>query len=91
MEEILDRAAEAAREWGTTRPDERAAALDAVAEALDRETGDLVALAEWECRLPGEGLRAEVARTTFQLRSFAAHLRSGAVNGVVVDREDPSW
>ncbi|MFJ5984769.1 aldehyde dehydrogenase family protein [Lentzea sp. NPDC092896] len=91
MEEILDRAADAAREWGTTRPDERAAALDAVAEALDRETEDLVALAEWECRLPGEGLRAEVARTTFQLRSFAEYLRSGAVNGVVVDREDPAW
>jgi NADP-dependent aldehyde dehydrogenase len=91
MEEILDRAAHAAREWGTTRPDDRAAALDAVADALDRETGELVALAEWECRLPGERLRAEVGRTTFQLRSFAQYLRSGAVNGVVVDREDPDW
>ncbi|MGW6932240.1 aldehyde dehydrogenase family protein [Lentzea sp. NPDC054927] len=91
MEEILDRAAQAAREWGTTRPDERAAALDAVADALDRETGELVALAEWECRLPGGRLRAEVGRTTFQLRSFAEYLRSGAVNGVVVDRADPEW
>ncbi|KJK33900.1 aldehyde dehydrogenase [Lentzea aerocolonigenes] len=91
MQEVLDRAAHAAREWGATSPGDRAAALDAVAHALDRETGELVALAEWECRLPGDLLRAEVGRTTFQLRSFAEYLRSGAVNGVVIDREDPSW
>jgi NADP-dependent aldehyde dehydrogenase len=91
MHEVLDRAAQSAREWGGTSPDDRAAALDAVAGALDRETGDLVALAEWECRLPGDRLRAEVRRTTFQLRSFAEYLRSGAVNGVVIDREDPHW
>lgn len=91
MEEVLDRAAHAAREWGATRPDDRAAALDAVAGALEGETDDLVALAEWECRLPGDRLRAEVGRTTFQLRSFAEYLRSGAVNGVVIDHEDPEW
>jgi len=91
IDTVLDRAADAAREWGTTSPDDRAAALGALADALDRESGELVALAEWECRLPAERLRAEVARTTFQLRSFAGHLRSGAVNGVVVDHEDPHW
>ncbi|GGU31420.1 aldehyde dehydrogenase family protein [Lentzea flava] len=91
MEEVLDRAAQAAREWGGTSPDDRAAALDAVAGALDRESAELVALAEWECRLPGDRLRAEVGRTTFQLRSFAEYLRSGAVNGVVIDHEDVHW
>lgn len=88
---VLDRAAHAAREWGATSPDDRAAALDAVADALDRETAELVALAEWECRLPGERLRAEVGRTSFQLRSFAEYLRSGAAGGVVIDHEDQSW
>jgi len=88
---VLDRAAHAAREWGATSPGDRAEALDAVAGALDRETAELVALAEWECRLPGERLRAEVGRTTFQLRSFAEYLRSGAADGVVIDREDRSW
>lgn len=91
MQEVLDRAAHAAREWGATGPDDRAAALDAVAAALEGNTADLVALAEWECRLPADRLRAEVGRTTFQLRSFAEYLRSGAVNGVVIDHEDPAW
>ncbi|ANZ43620.1 hypothetical protein BBK82_46985 [Lentzea guizhouensis] len=87
---VLDRAAGAAR-VGATGQDERADALDAVAAALDRETGELVALAEWETRLPAGRLRAEVGRTTFQLRSFAGYLRSGAANGVVVDHADPDW
>jgi len=53
----------------------RAEALEAVADALDARTGELAAIADTETALGGERLGGEVARTTGQLRLFAAVLR----------------
>jgi NADP-dependent aldehyde dehydrogenase len=55
----------------------RAAALDAVADALDERAGELAAIADTETALGGERLIGEVARTTAQLRLFAGVLRDG--------------
>jgi NADP-dependent aldehyde dehydrogenase len=55
----------------------RAEALEAVADALDDRAGELAAIADTETALGGERLTGEVARTTAQLRLFAAVLRDG--------------
>ena len=55
----------------------RAEALEAVADALDARAGELAAIADTETALGGERLTGEVARTTGQLRLFAAVLRDG--------------
>jgi len=60
----------------------RAEALEAVADALDARAGEIAAIADTETALGGERLIGEVARTTGQLRLFAAVLRdAGGVWG----------
>ena len=62
----------------------RAEALEAAADALDARAGEIAAIADTETALGGERLIGEVARTTGQLRLFAAVLRdSGGAGGVV--------
>ena len=62
----------------------RAEALDAVADALDARAGEIAAIADTETALGGERLTGEVARTTGQLRLFAAVLRDGGYVDAVV-------
>jgi len=62
----------------------RAEALEAVADALDARAGELAAIADTETALGGERLTGEVARTTGQLRLFAAVLRDGGYTDAVV-------
>src|SRR5438093_9359163 len=62
----------------------RAEALEAVADALDARVGELAAIADTETALGGERLTGEVARTTGQLRLFAAVLRDGGYADVAV-------
>ena len=62
----------------------RAEALEAVADALDARAGELAAIADTETALGGERLIGEVARTTGQLRLFAAVLRDGGYTDPVV-------
>ena len=62
----------------------RAEALEAVADALDARAGELAAIADTETALGGERLTGEVARTTGQLRLFAAVLRDGGYLDAVV-------
>jgi NADP-dependent aldehyde dehydrogenase len=67
----------------------RAQALNAVAEALDASVDELVALAHDESGLPVPRLIGEVARTTAQLRLFAAELEDGGWLDVIIDTADP--
>src|ERR1700759_2454607 len=69
-------AAVAAATAGAAYP-RRGGALEAVADALDARAGELAAIADTETALGGERLTGEVARTTGQLRLFAAVLRDG--------------
>jgi NADP-dependent aldehyde dehydrogenase len=62
----------------------RAAALEAVADALDARAGELAVIADTETGLGGERLTGEVARTTGQLRMFAAVLRDGGYTDAVI-------
>lgn len=76
------------RTWGTT-PAARADALEAVADALDAETVRLVEIADGETALGSVRLTGEVARTTGQLRMFAAQVRTGSHLGVVLSPAGP--
>ncbi len=71
--------------WGSgSTSGRRAEALEAVADALDARTGELAAIADTETALGGERLTGEVARTTGQLRLFAAVLRDGGYADAVL-------
>ncbi|MGI5347170.1 aldehyde dehydrogenase (NADP(+)) [Streptomyces sp. CA-250714] len=84
-------AAAAARAWAESAPTDRAYALEAVAEALEAERAELVALAGAETNLGAARLNSELTRTTFQLRLFAEEVRAGAYLDVRIDRPDPEW
>ncbi len=71
-------AAAAFPEWAMLTRTGRGAALEAMADALDERTGELVALADLETALGEARLSGEVARTTGQLRLFAEVLRDGS-------------
>jgi NADP-dependent aldehyde dehydrogenase len=85
LDRMVDAAAAAAAPWAALSPGARAEALDAVAEALDADAERLAEIADAETGLGLPRLTGEVARTTFQLRMFATALRSGELDGVVVD------
>lgn len=74
--------------WRETGRAVRAAALEAVADALDAHAAELVALADAETALGPARLTGEVARTTGQLRLFAEVLRDGSYQGVVIERAE---
>lgn len=63
--------------------------LEAIAEALDAARGELVEIASRETSLPVARLSGEVARTTGQLRLFAAVVSDGAYLEAVIDRARP--
>ncbi|MDI3403610.1 aldehyde dehydrogenase (NADP(+)) [Streptomyces cavernicola] len=84
-------AAAAARTWAELPLPERAHALETVADALEAERADLVALANAETHLDAPRLNGELTRTAFQLRLFAEEVRAGAFLDVRIDRADPQW
>ena len=94
VDAIVAAAAAAFPAWGSDAAMlARAAALDAVADALDDRAGELAAIADTETALGGERLVGEVARTTTQLRLFSGVLRDAgyldtaftAAEGVIPD------
>ena len=78
----IDRAARAAEEafkvYGWTSREERAAFLDAIADAIEARGADITAIGTAETGLPAGRLDGERGRTTGQLRLFASHIRDGA-------------
>ena len=77
LEAILSSADTAATQWAQRPATERAVALNAVAEALDAASGELVPIGVEETHLPIGRLTGELKRTTFQLRLFAELLNDG--------------
>ena len=75
---------------GYAPPPVRATLLRALADALDAEVDDLVALATAETGLPVTRLTGEIARTSFQLRLFATVIEDGAYLEAVIDTADPA-
>ncbi|WP_422934127.1 aldehyde dehydrogenase (NADP(+)) [Sinomonas sp. P47F7] len=83
---VVGAAVRAARPAAAASDAERAAWLEAAADALDAARDELVAIAHRESHLPLPRLAGEVARTTGQLRLFAAVVRDGAYLEAVIDR-----
>jgi NADP-dependent aldehyde dehydrogenase len=77
VDAAVDAAAEALPAWAALDDEERARALEAIADALDERAADLAALADEETALGQTRLTGEVGRTTGQLRLFAGVLRDG--------------
>jgi NADP-dependent aldehyde dehydrogenase len=79
-------AAIAAETADTTRADW----LEAAADHLDAHADELVPLSDDESRLGTTRLTGELARTTAQLRLFAAVLREGSYLEAAIDHADPA-
>ena len=86
---VLERATAAAPVLAATLPRERAAWINAAADALDAATGALVPLAQQESGLSEARLRGEVARSSGQLRLFADALVDCALLELIIDTADP--
>lgn len=71
--------------WSRTMPKERARILNFLAESIDANLDALVAIADLETGLGAGRLTSEVARTTFQIRSFANALARGEFVGSRLD------
>ncbi|HEX6454247.1 MAG TPA: aldehyde dehydrogenase (NADP(+)) [Trebonia sp.] len=82
VDALVRQAADVFPEWAAS-PELRATALDAIADALDDRTEELVAIADTETALGNERLTGEVARTTGQLRLFAGVVRNGGYRNAV--------
>ena len=68
---------------------ERAGWLDAIATLLEAHDTELIGLANEESHLGVPRLTGELARTTGQLRHFAAVLRDGGYLEATIDHADP--
>lgn len=78
-------AADAAAAYRATRPDDRAAFLEAVAEEIEALGDELIERAHAESGLPVARLQGERGRTCGQLRFFASVVRQGDHLGVRID------
>ena len=91
IEHVAERAAQAARPFADTEPRARAAALVAVADALDAASDELIVIAMQETGLTRPRLEGEVRRTSNQLRLFAEVIVDGAYLDARIDEADPGY
>jgi len=89
VEATLTTTAAASPALGETAVSLRAEALRAAARALDTASEELTELAATETSLDRKRLSGEVARTTGQLRMFAAGLVEGSWLDIIIDTADP--
>lgn len=75
--------------FGNTPASDRAALLRRIAAALDARSAEIVARAMAETALPQARLEGEVARTSGQLRLFAAVIEEGSWLDARIDRAIP--
>jgi NADP-dependent aldehyde dehydrogenase len=91
--EVLDaaqRAADAAPDFANRPLVWRAGLLTAMAEELEADGANLVALAHEETALPVARLEGELRRTAFQLRFFADVIHDGSFLGATIDHAGDS-
>jgi NADP-dependent aldehyde dehydrogenase len=82
---VIADAARCAPAWAAASRGDRAAAAEALADAIDSEGEAIVAMAAAESHLPEAALRAELARTTYQWRFFAEVIREGSYVEAMID------
>jgi len=80
-----DAAATVAAEYGALAPSHRASFLDAIADEIDALDTAFIAEVTRETALPTARLIGERARTSAQLRLFAATVRRGDFFGIRID------
>ena len=88
---IASRAADAAERYADVAPRPRAAALTAIADALDAARDELIGIAMRETGLTRPRLEGEVRRTSNQLRLFAEVVVGGEHLEARIDRADPDY
>jgi len=89
LAEVIAAADAAAPLLRDSTPQQRAAWLEALAVALEQHSDELVPLAHEETHLSIERLPGEIARSAFQLRSFAEVVLDGAYLEVSIDHPVP--
>ncbi|MDT0158828.1 aldehyde dehydrogenase (NADP(+)) [Microbacterium sp. ARD32] len=89
--DVAAAASAAARPFARTTPRERAAALVAVADALDAAAGELIPIAMRETGLAEARLTGELRRTSWQLRLFADTIVDGGYLDARIDLADPEY
>jgi len=89
LDHIVGAAADTAHLWADTSVQQKVAALQSIADALDKGAADLVPLADRETGLGEARLVGELGRTTFQLRMFAGLVGRGEHSGIVMDPAVP--
>jgi len=89
LKKATSAAAAAFASFSTLHPDTHAAFLDAIADNIEAIGEELITRACQETGLPAARLQGERARTTGQLRLFAAVVRQGDFRGVRIDPAIP--
>ncbi|NBB04659.1 aldehyde dehydrogenase (NADP(+)) [Pseudomonas monteilii] len=77
IDAVVAQAATAADFWADSTATQRATLLRGLADALEQQQAELVAIADRESGLGEARLNGEVARTAFQLRGFASEVEAG--------------
>lgn len=77
IDAVVAQAATAADFWADSTATQRATLLRSLADALEQQQAELVAIADRESGLGEARLNGEVARTAFQLRGFASEVEAG--------------
>lgn len=85
IDHIVAAAVQAAPQWAQASVMHRGVLLRALADALEADRQELVALADRETALGETRLNGELDRTAFQLRGFADALARGMAHAVVDD------
>lgn len=88
LDTIVRAAAAAAPVWRRSSAADRARWLRSAADALDAHVDELVTIADEETRLGAGRLTGEVARTSGQLRLFAAVVEEGSYLELTIDDAD---
>ncbi len=90
---IVESSRRAFMQWSAVPADTRASCIEAIADALDAYADTLAEVADTETHLGRPRLVGEIARTTFQLRSFATEARhptlTAPVDNEAVDGAPP--
>ncbi|WP_258909312.1 aldehyde dehydrogenase (NADP(+)) [Pseudomonas putida] len=77
IDAVVAQASAAADFWADSSATQRATLLRGLADALEQQQAELVAIADRESGLGEARLNGEVARTAFQLRGFASEVEAG--------------
>ena len=75
----------------STNPTQRAALLNAIADAIEEQKEKLAETANQETALPMARLTGEVMRTVIQIRAFANLVKTGGHLLPVIDLADPNF